>query len=78
MKRVVSKARIQSLYFQKNVLEPIFKKEIPDVYEKDIVKIWLYKDKASSHMRKSTVAYLANKETETEINCIPFTKIPVK
>ena len=35
-------------------------------------------DKASSHTSKSTTTYLAKKESETEIKCIPFGEIPVK
>ena len=35
-------------------------------------------DKASSHTSKSTATYLAKKELETGIKCIPFNEIPVK
>ena len=34
--------------------------------------------KASSHQSKSTTVYLAKKESETGIKCIPFDEIPVK
>ncbi|GFU49363.1 hypothetical protein TNCV_974731 [Trichonephila clavipes] len=35
------------------------------------------KDNASGHMPMSTAAYLAKKETETRVKCIPFDEICV-
>ncbi|GFW67485.1 hypothetical protein TNCV_3391561 [Trichonephila clavipes] len=66
MKRVSSKAKINSLYYQHNILEPIFVEEIPTLYGKDIDKAELHMDKASSDAPKSTATYLAMKESEQE------------
>ncbi|PRD20506.1 UNVERIFIED_CONTAM: hypothetical protein NCL1_54413 [Trichonephila clavipes] len=60
-----------------NILESIFE-EIPTLYGKDIDKVELHMDKASSHTSKSTAAYLAKKESETEIKHILFDEIRVK
>ncbi|GFY18670.1 hypothetical protein TNCV_2398941 [Trichonephila clavipes] len=43
-----------------------------------IDKVELYVDQVSSHMSKSTATYLAKKESETGIKCIPFDEILVK
>ncbi|GFS52829.1 hypothetical protein TNCV_3122281 [Trichonephila clavipes] len=48
------------------------------LYGKDIDKVKLHMDKAPSNMSKSTAAYLAKKESETGIKCVPFDEIPVK
>ncbi|GFS87476.1 uncharacterized protein TNCV_207871 [Trichonephila clavipes] len=45
---------------------------------RDIDKVLLPSDKASSRTSKSKAAYSTNKESETEIRCIPFGEIPVK
>ncbi|GFU05411.1 hypothetical protein TNCV_3290641 [Trichonephila clavipes] len=57
--KVSSKAKINSLYYHQNILEPIFEEEIPTLYRKDIGKVELDMDKASNHTSKSTAAYLA-------------------
>ncbi len=41
------------------ILETIFKEDIPTLYRNDIFKVDIHMDKASSHMSKSTAAYLA-------------------
>ncbi len=70
--------KINSLYHQQNSLETIFEEEIPALYKKDIYKVEIYMDKASSQTSKSTAAYLPNKESEIGIKCILFNEIPVK
>ncbi|GFW88168.1 uncharacterized protein TNCV_3500571 [Trichonephila clavipes] len=75
---VSSKTKINSRYYQQNILEPIFEEEIPTLYGKDIDKVELHMDKASSHTSKSNADYLTKKESETIINCIPFDEIRVK
>ncbi|GFV13425.1 hypothetical protein TNCV_4277061 [Trichonephila clavipes] len=60
-----------------NILEPIFDEEIPVLYGKDIDKVHFHKEKASNHMSKTIVAYLAKKELETGIKCIPPDEMPV-
>ncbi|GFV84125.1 uncharacterized protein TNCV_3037871 [Trichonephila clavipes] len=76
-KTVSSKAKINLLYHQQNILEPIFEEEIPTVYGKDVNKVELLMDKVSSHTSNSTTIYLEKKEPETEINLIPFDEISV-
>ncbi|GFU86669.1 hypothetical protein TNCV_2880891 [Trichonephila clavipes] len=49
---------------QQNMSEPIFEEEIPTSYGKDIDKVDLHIDKASSHMFGSTATCLAKKEQE--------------
>ncbi|GFU67274.1 transposase [Trichonephila clavipes] len=78
IRRVSCKAKINLLYYQQNILEPFFAEEIPTLYLEDIDKFELRMDKASSHMSNSTAAYLAKKESETRIMCIPFDKMRVK
>ncbi|PRD20562.1 UNVERIFIED_CONTAM: Eml2 [Trichonephila clavipes] len=56
-----------------SVLEPIFEEEIPTLYGKNIDIV--HTKKASSHTSESTASYLAKKESETGIKCIPFDKI---
>ncbi|GFX08855.1 transposase [Trichonephila clavipes] len=78
IKKVSSKAEINSLYYQHNILEPIFEEQILPLYGKDIDKVELHMDKVSSHTSKSTAAYLPKKESEIGIKCIPFDEIRVK
>ncbi|GFV54757.1 uncharacterized protein TNCV_3844761 [Trichonephila clavipes] len=78
IKKVSSKAKINSLYYQKKILEPIFEEEIQTLYGKDIYKVGFHVDKVPSHTSKSTAAYLTKKESETGLKCIPFDEIRVK
>ncbi|GFX89214.1 uncharacterized protein TNCV_1339131 [Trichonephila clavipes] len=63
---------------RENTLKPIFEEEIPATYEKDNDKVEFHMDKACSNTSKSTATYLAKKESETGIKCIPFDEIRVK
>ncbi|GFX68998.1 hypothetical protein TNCV_683571 [Trichonephila clavipes] len=76
--KVLSKAKINSFLYQQNILEPIFEEKFLSCMKKDVNKVELHMDKASNHACESTAAYLAKKESETEIKCIPFDEIPVK
>ena len=76
--KVSSKVKVNSLYYKNNILKPLFEEEIPALYGKDIDKVELCRDKASSHTSKSTTAYLVKKESKTGIKCIPLNEIPVK
>ncbi|GFU83229.1 uncharacterized protein TNCV_3738401 [Trichonephila clavipes] len=58
--------------------EPNFEEEIPILYGKDIDYVKPHMDKASSHVSKSTAAYLAKNESGTGIKCILFNEIRVK
>ncbi|GFV56265.1 hypothetical protein TNCV_106211 [Trichonephila clavipes] len=59
-------------YFQnkikQSIIKPIFVEEILILYDKDIDKVELPMDKASSHTSKSTAAYLAKKDSEDEMH----------
>ncbi|GFX16581.1 uncharacterized protein TNCV_23521 [Trichonephila clavipes] len=76
--KVSSKARINSLYYQQNILESIFVEEIPALYGKNFEKVELQMDRASSHTFKSTVTYLINRESETGIKYSSFEEIALK
>ncbi|GFY01293.1 uncharacterized protein TNCV_5077601 [Trichonephila clavipes] len=78
VKKVSSKTKINSLYYQQNILEPIFEEEIPTLYGKDIGKVEFHMNKGSNHTSKSTAAYSGKKESETGIKCIPFDEIPLR
>ncbi|GFV41627.1 hypothetical protein TNCV_3627781 [Trichonephila clavipes] len=56
IKKVSSKVKINSLCYQRNILEPIFEKEITALYGKNIDEVDLHMDKASSHTSKSAAA----------------------
>ncbi|GFT97619.1 RNase H domain-containing protein [Trichonephila clavipes] len=75
---VIRSCRINSLSYQQNILKPIFDKEIPTLHRKDIDKVELHIDKASSNTSKSTTAKIAKKHSETGIKCTSFDEIPVK
>ncbi|GFT87102.1 transposable element Tcb1 transposase [Trichonephila clavipes] len=51
---------------KQNILEPIFEAEIPTLYGKNIDKVELHNDKASSPTSKLTAAYLAKKNQKQE------------
>ena len=76
--KVDPKTKINSLYYQKDVLEPIFRREIPRLYGDDSKNVWFHQDKASSHTSRSTSSFLEELTRETKINVIPFSSIPVK
>ena len=46
LKKVSGKAKINSLYYQQNILESFFKEEIPALHRKDIDKIKCHMNKA--------------------------------
>src|ERR1700678_118632 len=75
--KVEKNVKINAAYYQANVLEPIYRDQIPALYGAHVHKVWLHQDKASSHTAKSTQAYLARMATETGINAIPYSEIPV-
>jgi hypothetical protein len=78
LRKVATKVKINSDYYQKNVLKPIFHKEIPFLYNNDISNVHFHQDKASSHFSKSTLCYLDKLKDETGINYIPKSHIPTK
>ncbi|GFW36646.1 hypothetical protein TNCV_1956461 [Trichonephila clavipes] len=76
-KKVPSKAKVDSLYYQQNNLERIFKEEITALYGKEIDKFELHIVKVPSHASK-TASYLAKKESGTRIKCIQSQECLVK
>ncbi|GFV59434.1 hypothetical protein TNCV_3172741 [Trichonephila clavipes] len=76
IQKISSKAKINSLYYQQHILEPISEEEIPTLCRKDIDKVELQMNKASSHT--SNAAYLGKKESETGIKYSAVDKIVVK
>ncbi|GFX22389.1 uncharacterized protein TNCV_1815901 [Trichonephila clavipes] len=57
----------------------MFEGEILPLYGKDIYKVELRMNKASSHTPKSTATYLSKKKkSEAGMKCIPFNEIRVK
>jgi hypothetical protein len=78
IRRVAKNTKINSTYYQTNVLAPLFTQEIPNLYGVEKNKVWLHQDKASSHTSKTTRKYLREMEETTGIRSIPFEDIPVK
>jgi hypothetical protein len=78
IRRVASNAKINSAYFQRHVLEPIYREDIPRLYGNEASKVWIHMDKASSHTSRSSMSWYAQMEAETQIHVIPFSHIPVK
>ena len=78
IRQVEKNVKVNSAYYQTNVLTPIFREEIPALYGADAIKVWLHQDKASSHTSASTRHFLGEMERETGIHSIPFSDIPVK
>lgn len=76
--KVDKNAKVNAAYYQTNVLDPIYRQDIPRLYGTASNQVWIHQDKASSHTAKSTVAYMARMATETGIRAIPFSAIPVK
>lgn len=78
MHRVEKNAKVNAVYYQTNILEPIYREEIPALYGAEASKVWIHQDKAASHTARSTVAYMKEMEKETGIHAIPYSEIPVK
>ncbi|GFX12911.1 hypothetical protein TNCV_3659071 [Trichonephila clavipes] len=66
VKKSLNKAKINSLYYPQNILEPIFDEGIPVLYGQGIDKVELPMDKASSHTSKSNTAYLAKRKNQKQ------------
>lgn len=78
IRRVAKNVKVNAKYYQDNILEPLFRHEIPALYGNEACKVRIHQDKASSHTARSTVNYLQQMETETGISAIPYSDIPVK
>ncbi|UYV63372.1 NDST1 [Cordylochernes scorpioides] len=78
IRKVDRNAKINSEYYQNNILEPIFLNDIPSIYGKQSNKFWFHHDNATSHTSSSTQAYLEDLRQRTGINTIPKNRTPVK
>jgi hypothetical protein len=76
--KVDPKAKVNSVYYQENVLTPIMRDEIPAMYGNETKNVWLHQDKASSHTSKSTATFVTKMTAATGVNVIPFSDIPTK
>ena len=78
IRKVPSKTKVNSLYYQESVLRHIFEEEIPTLYGSEAKNVWVHHDKASSHTSQSTIRFCQEMKRKTGINTIPFSSIPVK
>ena len=78
VRRIPKNTKINSTYYQDNVLRPLFEEEIPKLYGNRSNCVYLHQDKASSHTSHSTAIFFENICARTGINVIPFSHIPVK
>ena len=76
--RVGKNVKVNAVYFQEKVMDPIFDQDIPRLYGDDSSKVWIHMDKASSHTARSSLRYYSRKSNETGLHVIPFSDIPVK
>jgi hypothetical protein len=73
-----SKAKINSDYYLKNVLELLYRNHIPALYDQKATKVFAYRDKIASPNSKTTLALMTKIEIEKGIKPIPYSCIPVK
>lgn len=73
-RRVNKKAKINSAYFQENVLEPFNRHSCTAAIYLAILTV-IRLDKVSNHTVQSTVAYMFRM---ARVNAIPFTDIHIK
>ena len=78
IRRIEKNAKINSEYYQRNILIPIFKEDIPHLFGTDTPNVIFYHDKASSHVSWSTVNFLETLRAKTGINTVEPKRIPVK
>jgi hypothetical protein len=78
LRKIERNTKINSVYYQNNILSPIFKEEIPNLYGSETCNVVFHHDKAPSHVSQSTVNYLQRLKAETGINSIEPRRIPVK
>ena len=78
LKRISKKVKINSRYYQEEILEPYFREDIPTLYPNQTNQVELHQDKASSHTSNSTRLFLEKMANDTGIRAIPFEHIPVK
>ncbi|PSN52477.1 hypothetical protein C0J52_11202 [Blattella germanica] len=67
IKRVAAKAKIHAVYFQEEVMRPIYLQDIPLLYGRDDSKLQIHMDKASSHTAKLWQRFFRQMRDETGI-----------
>lgn len=67
-----NKIKVNSFYYERNILKTIFEKEILDCFVKEINKIKLSIAKVYSYNSKSIAAYLVKKIITNGNNCVSF------
>ena len=60
--KVEKNIKINLHYYQKHILTPIFKEEIPSLYSINLHCIQFHQDKAPRHNSKSTALFFEKKE----------------
>jgi hypothetical protein len=78
IRRVKKNCKINSQYYQEEILRPIYEQEIPAMYGNDANMVRIHMDKASSHTSRSSLAFYREMEEATGIQAIPFNEVPVK
>jgi hypothetical protein len=68
--RVPKKVKVNAQYYIDSVLKPILEIEIPKLYPKEMHKVYVHHDKATSHTAKKTHDYLSDLNRRTGINFI--------
>ena len=63
--RVGKIVKVNAVYFQEKVTDPIFYQDIPRLYGDDSSKVWIHMDKASSLTARSSLRYYSRKANET-------------
>lgn len=76
--RVPKNVKVNAQYYIDSVLKPILEIEIPKLYPKEMHKVYLHHDKATSHTAKKTQDYLSDLNRRTGINFIKKGETPVK
>ncbi|KAJ4446100.1 hypothetical protein ANN_12792 [Periplaneta americana] len=72
IKTVASRAKVNAVYFQEEVLRPVYLQDILWLYGRDPSNINIHMDKASSHTAKLSLLFYCQMEAETGIKRIPF------
>lgn len=75
---VPPKAKINSQYYIDFVLRPLVENYLPKLYGRELDKIWIHHDKATSHTSAQTAQYMRDVTEATGIRFIKTEEIPVK
>lgn len=76
--KVPSATKINAKYYVDYVLRPLFTEHLPRLYGKEINKVFMHHDKATSHTANFTTAYLNEVSAKLGITYLDKDSIPVK